>query len=62
MLEEKQRVHNAQCYIHTLVVLTDLLGRRGTVVEKLQEFEHTIEPILALFTDPEVTSLLESGK
>ena len=62
MVGARKKQHNAQCYIHTLVMLTDLLGRRGTVVEKLQEFEHTIEPILALFTDPEVTSLLESGK
>ena len=42
--------------------ITDLVERRVSVVEKLQDFEHTIEPILAIFSDPEVVGHLESGK
>ena len=44
------------------VYITDLVERRVSVVEKLQDFEHTIEPILAIFSDPEVVGHLESGK
>ena len=43
-------------------VCIDLVERRVSVVEKLQDFEHTIEPILAIFSDPEVVGHLESGK
>ena len=42
--------------------LTELLGKREHVVEKLQEFEETIDPIVQLFEDPEVQEYLEQKK
>lgn len=41
----------------------DLVERRGAVVDKLQEFEATIDPILSVLGQPEVTKHMEdSGK
>lgn len=44
-------------------VIAELLEKRTSVVDKLQEFETTIDPILSVLTHPEVTKHFEeSGK
>ena len=41
---------------------TEMIERRREVVEKLHEFEHTIDPIVQLFEDPEVQEYIENRK
>ena len=41
---------------------TDLVERRAEVVEKLEEFEAVIDPILTILAKPEVSKHLESSK
>ncbi len=40
----------------------DLLERRAEVVEKLEDFETVIDPILTILAKPEVSKHLESSK
>ena len=46
-------------HTHTL---TEMIDRRREVVEKLHEFEQTIDPIVQLFEDPEVQEYIENRK
>lgn len=48
----------------SLSLSLDLVERRTSVVDKLQDFEMTIDPILSVLGLPEVTKHLEesSGK
>ena len=46
-------------HIHTH---TEMIERRREVVEKLHEFEQTIDPIVQLFEDPEVQEYIENKK
>jgi len=39
-----------------------MIERRREVVEKLHEFEQTIDPIVQLFEDPEVQEYIENRK
>ena len=39
-----------------------MTDRRREVVEKLHEFEQTIDPIVQLFEDPEVQEYVENRK
>lgn len=41
---------------------TEMTDRRREVVEKLHEFEQTIDPIVQLFEDPEVQEYVENRK
>ena len=41
---------------------TEMIERRREVVEKLHEFEQTIDPIVQLFEDPEVQEYIENRK
>ena len=41
---------------------TEMTERRREVVEKLHEFEQTIDPIVQLFEDPEVQEYVENRK
>ena len=50
------RIHT---YHHTHTEMTE---RRREVVEKLHEFEQTIDPIVQLFEDPEVQEYVENRK
>ena len=51
------------CVCSRSPMTTDLQKRRTEVVDKLQEFEMTIDPILTILTDAEVVKHLEeSGK
>ena len=48
---------------HTCTVThTEMTDRRREVVEKLHEFEQTIDPIVQLFEDPEVQEYVENRK
>ena len=40
----------------------DMIECRREVVEKLHEFEQTIDPIVQLFEDPEVQEYIENRK
>lgn len=40
----------------------ELVARRSGVVEQLEEFEHTIDPVLTLFGNPEVAEHIDKGK
>ena len=48
---------------HTYTIThTEMTDRRREVVEKLHEFEQTIDPIVQLFEDPEVQEYVENRK
>ena len=40
----------------------DLVAHRSEVVDKLHEYEVTIQPIIQLFEHPDVAKTIESGK
>ena len=44
------------------ITLAEMTDRRREVVEKLHEFEQTIDPIVQLFEDPEVQEYVENRK
>ena len=46
---------------HT-ITHTEMTERRREVVEKLHEFEQTIDPIVQLFEDPKVQEYVENRK
>ena len=50
------------CVSISALCAPELLRKRQHVVEKLQEFEETIDPIVQLFEDPEVQEYLEQKK
>ena len=47
---------------HHAYTITEMTDRRREVVEKLHEFEQTIDPIVQLFEDPEVQEYVENRK
>ena len=47
---------------HITYTYLDVIECRREVVEKLHEFEQTIDPIVQLFEDPEVQEYIENRK
>ena len=64
-LKDRSHFTNSFSHIrhHTYTIThTEMTDRRREVVEKLHEFEQTIDPIVQLFEDPEVQEYVENRK
>ena len=61
-LEGGSHFTNSPSPITSLHTHTEMTERRREVVEKLHEFEQTIDPIVQLFEDPEVQEYVENRK
>ena len=63
LIQKVTRRRRRYCIMLLLLLYVELVEKRAVVVDKLQDFELTIDPILTVLGLPEVTKHLEeSGK